>query len=59
MYYISTDNPNALYSLSEDPANESFKENLIYSDFVNDYFPSSNGIYIENASNLEEIIILK
>lgn len=59
MYYISTDSPNTLYSLSEDPANESFKQNLIYSDFVNDYLPSSDGIYIEKASNLEEIIILK
>jgi uncharacterized lipoprotein NlpE involved in copper resistance len=59
MYYISTENPNALYSLSEDSANESFKQNLIYSDFVNDYFPSSDGIYIEKASILEEIIILK
>lgn len=59
MYYISTESPNALYSLSQSNDGESFEGILIYSDFVNDYFPSSNGIYIEKASNLEEITILK
>lgn len=59
LYYISTEDPNALYSLSQSTDGESYEGNLIYSDFVNDYFPSSNGIYIEKASNLEEITILK
>lgn len=59
LYYISTEDPNALYSLSQDIDSESFKGNLIYSDFINDYFPNVNGIYIEKASNLEEITILK
>lgn len=59
LYYISTENPNALYTVSQNTDDESFKGDLIYSDFVNDYFPSSNGIYIEKASNLEEIVILK
>ncbi|WP_300382433.1 DUF5050 domain-containing protein [Clostridium sp.] len=59
MYYISTENPNALYSLSEGSDSNSFEGTLIYSDFVNDYFPNSNGIFIEKASNPEEITILK
>lgn len=59
LYYISIENPNALYSLSENADAKSFEGNLIYSDFVNDYFPSSDGIYIEKASNSEEITILK
>ena len=59
LYYISVEEPNTLYSLSKGADSTSFEGNLIYSDFVNDYFPSSNGIYIEKASNLEEITILK
>lgn len=59
LYYISIEEPNTLYSLSKGADSESFEGNLIYPDFVNDYFPSINGIHIEKASNLDEITILK
>lgn len=59
LYYISTENPNSLYSLLQSSDSESFENKLIYSDFVNDYFINDNGIYIEKASNIDGITIIK
>lgn len=58
IYFIHNDDPNSIYTITPSTQNGKFEYNKLFSDFTNEYFPTEKGIFIETASNLQEIKIL-
>jgi Domain of unknown function (DUF5050) len=58
IYFINNDDPNSIYTITQATQNDKFEYNKLFSDFTNEYFPTEKGIFIEPASNLQEIKIL-
>lgn len=59
IYFINNDDPNSIYRLSPEGDNEEFKYEKVFSSFTNDYFPYEDGLFIETASNINEVTLLK
>lgn len=54
IYFISFENPNKLYSLNR----EDLTSQLIEDEFLNDYYPIDNKIFLEMAISLDKVYIL-
>lgn len=58
IYFINSESPNSLHSLTMNTNEDKFESTLILSDFVNDYFITNDKIFVEKASNLNGIQVL-
>lgn len=54
IYFLSSENPNKLYSLNR----ADLTSQLIEEDFLNDYYPIDNKVFLEMATSLDKIYIL-
>jgi len=59
IYFINNDDPNSIYKLSDEGDNEELKYEKVFSSFTNDYFPYEEGLFIEAASNINKVILLR
>ena len=58
IYFINNENPNSLYQLVQNTENNNFNPIEVYSDFINNYYTTEKGIFLETAINLNEIKII-
>ncbi|MDV4150272.1 DUF5050 domain-containing protein [Clostridium sp. AL.422] len=59
IYFINNSNPNSLYLLKSSNENTEFESTEIFPYFVNEYYLTEKGIFIEAASSLDSIKIVK
>ncbi len=59
IYFINNEDPNSLYQLTQNDETNKFEATQIFPDFINDYYPSEKGLFIEAAHNLDNIHIIK
>lgn len=59
IYFINNEDPNSLYKLIPPSENNAFECNKIFSYFINEYYTSDKGIFVEAASSLDNIKIIK
>ncbi|MBS5951128.1 MAG: DUF5050 domain-containing protein [Clostridium sp.] len=59
IYFINNDDPNSIYKISEEGDSDELKYEEVFSSFTNDYFPYEDGLFIEAASNINEVTLLK
>lgn len=54
IYFLSYDSPNKLYTLNR----EDLTYELLSDDFINDYYPADNKVFLEMAVSLDKVYIL-
>lgn len=59
IYFINNDDPNSIYKISEEGDINELKYEEVSSSFTNDYFPYEDGLFIETASSINEVTLLK
>lgn len=59
IYFINNDDPNSIYKISEEGDIDELKYEEVSSSFTNDYFPYEDGLFIETASSINEVTLLK
>ncbi|WP_084766837.1 DUF5050 domain-containing protein [Clostridium nigeriense] len=55
IYFINNEDPNSLYKLLPNKETSDYEYNKVFSDYVNEYYPTAKGIFIEAANNLDSI----
>lgn len=58
IYFINNEDPNSLYTLIQNSENNKFEYNNVYPHFLNEYYAADKYIFIENASDLDNIKIV-
>lgn len=59
IYFINNEDPNSLYKLLPNKGDSNYEYTKVFSDYVNEYFATDSGIFIETANNLESIQFIK
>lgn len=59
IYFINNEDPNSLYKLLPNKGDSNYEYTKVFSDYVNEYFITDSGIFIETANNLKSIQFIK
>lgn len=59
IYFINNEDSNSLYKLLPNKEDSNYDYTKVFSDYVNEYFATDSGIFIETANNLESIQFIK